>query len=399
VGTGLKRDEGEHIGECSDIDDIIIFRRDGKMLVKRVESKAFVGKDIIHVAVWKKDDKRTIYNLIYADGKKGGAMMKRFAVTAITRDKEYDLTKGTPGSEVLYFSANPNGEAEVVTMHLRALERLKKLRVDIDFSTLAVKGRDTIGNVASKYPVKRVELKTVGISTLGARKIWLDESVMRLNEEGHGRFLGEFNAEDKIIVVLKSGVYKLIAPELSTHFDEDRLLVEKWVPQKPLSAVYFDGEKQQWFVKRFLLEYSKGPVTFITEHPKSTLAIATLLHHPAIYIRFDKRNKLAKNKMDESIHLRDFIAVKGLKAIGNRLTTYPVLNIELFEADEQMEQGSENLLQELLKAQKTPSAPVEVDLFSVDEPNPEAAVDSELEDLEQQMARFKAQRAGSSTEE
>lgn len=399
VGTGLKRDEGEHIGECSDIDDIIIFRRDGKMLVKRVESKAFVGKDIIHVAVWKKDDKRTIYNLIYADGKKGGAMMKRFAVTAITRDKEYDLTKGTPGSEVLYFSANPNGEAEVVTMHLRALERLKKLRVDIDFSTLAVKGRDAIGNVASKYPVKRVELKTAGISTLGARKIWLDESVMRLNEEGHGRFLGEFNAEDKIIVVLKSGVYKLIAPELNTHFDEDRLLVEKWIPQKPLSAVYFDGEKQQWFVKRFLLEYSKGPVTFITEHPKSTLAIATLLHHPTIYIRFDKRNKLAKNKMDESIHLRDFIAVKGLKAIGNRLTTYPVLNIELFEADEQMEQGSENLLQELLKAQKTPSAPVEVDLFSVDEPNPEAAVDSELEDLEQQMARFKAQRAGSSNEE
>jgi topoisomerase IV subunit A len=399
VGTGLKRDEGEHIGECSDIDDIIIFRRDGKMLVKRVEAKAFVGKDIIHVAVWKKDDKRTIYNLIYADGKKGGAMMKRFAVTAITRDKEYDLTKGSPGSEVLYFSANPNGEAEVVTMHLRALERLKKLRVDIDFSTLAVKGRDAIGNVASKYPVKRVELKTAGISTLGARKIWLDESVMRLNEEGHGRFLGEFNAEDKIIVVLKSGVYKLIAPELSTHFDEDRILVEKWIPQKPLSAVYFDGDKQQWFVKRFLLEYSKGPVTFITEHPKSTLAIATLLHHPTIYIRFDKRNKLAKNKMDESIHLRDFIAVKGLKAIGNRLTTYPILNIELFEADEQMEQGSENLLQELLKAQKTPSAPTEVDLFSVDEINPEAAVDSELEDLEQQMARFKAQKAGSSNEE
>jgi topoisomerase-4 subunit A len=390
VGTGLKRDEGEYIGDCSDIDDIIIFRRDGKMLVKRVESKAFVGKDIIHVAVWKKDDKRTIYNLIYADGRKGGAMMKRFAVTAITRDKEYDLTKGTPASEVLYFSANPNGEAEVVTMHLRALERLKKLRFDIDFSTLAVKGRDTIGNVASKYPVKKVELKSAGISTLGARKIWLDESVMRLNEEGHGKFLGEFNAEDKILVVLKSGVYKLIAPELNTHFDEDRLLVEKWIPQKPLSAVYFDGDKQQWFVKRFLLEYSKGPVTFITEHPKSTLSIATLLHHPSIYIRFDKRNKLAKNKMDESVQLRDFIAVKGLKAIGNRLTTYPVLNIELLEPDYQMEQGSENLLHELLKAQRVPAEPVEIDLFSVDEPNPDAVLETDFEDLEEQMARFKA---------
>jgi topoisomerase IV subunit A len=397
VGTGLKRDEGEFIGECSDIDDIIIFRNDGKMLVKRVESKAFVGKDIIHVAVWKKDDKRTIYNMIYSDGKKGGALMKRFAVTAITRDKEYDLTKGTAGSEVLYFSANPNGEAEVVTMHLRALERLKKLKFEIDFSTLAVKGRDAIGNVASKYPVKKVELKSAGISTLGARKIWLDESVLRLNEEGHGRFLGEFNAEDKILVVLKSGVYKLIAPELNTHFDDDRLIVEKWIPQKPLSAVYFDGEKQQWFVKRFLIEFSRGPVTFITEHPKSSLSVATTLHHPGIFVRYDKRNKLAKNKMDESMQLRDFIAVKGLKAIGNRLTTYPVLSIDLLEADALMEQGSENLLQELIKAQARPDLPLEVDLFTEDKPS-NSEEDPEFEDLEAQMARFKAQKSGDSGE-
>lgn len=402
VGTGLKRDEGELIGECSDIDDIIIFRNDGKMLVKRIEAKAFVGKDIIHVAVWKKDDKRTIYNMIYSDGKKGGAMMKRFAVTAITRDKEYDLTKGTAGSEVLYFSANPNGEAEVVTMHLRALERLKKLKFDIDFSTLAVKGRDAIGNVASKYPVKKVELKSAGISTLGARKIWLDESVMRLNEEGHGRFLGEFNAEDKILVVLKTGVYKLISPELNTHFDDDKLIVEKWNPQKPLSAVYFDGDKQQWFVKRFLIEFSKGPVTFISEHPKSTLSIASLLHHPTIYVRFDKRNKIAKNKMDESIRLRDFIAVKGLKAIGNRLTTYPVLNIELLEADAQMEQESENLLVEWMKAQSKPnSAAMDLDLFSATEATEESAMgdDPEFEDLEAQMARFKAQRAAGNSDD
>lgn len=402
VGTGLKRDEGELIGECSDIDDIIIFRRDGKMLVKRIEAKAFVGKDIIHVAVWKKDDKRTIYNLIYSDGKKGGAMMKRFAVTAITRDKEYDLTKGTAGSEVLYFSANPNGEAEVVTMHLRALERLKKLKFDIDFSTLAVKGRDAIGNVASKYPVKKVELKSAGISTLGARKIWLDESVMRLNEEGHGRFLGEFNAEDKILVVLKTGVYKLISPELSTHFDDDKLIVEKWNPQKPMSAVYFDGEKQQWFVKRFLIEFSKGPVTFISEHPKSTLAIASLLHHPTIYVRFDKRNKIAKNKMDESIRLRDFIAVKGVKAIGNRLTTYPVLNIELLEADAQMEQETENLLNEWMKAQSKPNTEaMDLDLFSAAEAPVENELtdDPEYDDLEAQMARFKAQKAASGQDE
>ncbi len=391
IGTGLKRDEGEYIGECSDIDDIIIFRRDGKMLVKRVESKAFAGKDIIHVAVWQKDDKRTIYNLIYSEGKKNGAMMKRFAVTAITRDKEYDLTKGTPGSEILHFTANPNGEAEVVTVHLRQLERVKKLKFDVDFSELAIKGRDAIGNVVTKYPVKKVELKQAGISTLGARRIWLDESVMRLNEEGHGKFLGDFNAEDKILVVLSSGVYKLIAPELATHFDENKVIVEKWIPEKPLTAVYFDGEKEQWFVKRFLIESSKGPVTFISEHPKSKLGLATLLHHPVIYLRFDKRNKIAKNKMDESVSLREFIAVKGLKAIGNRLTTYPVLNIDLIEADPQREIESENLLTELIKA-RTPDK-IEIDrndeLFEPQNPDD---IEFEVEGLEEDMAKFKAQK-------
>ncbi len=391
IGTGLKRDEGEYIGECSDIDDIIVFRRDGKMLVKRVESKAFAGKDIIHVAVWQKDDKRTIYNLIYGDGKKNGAMMKRFAVTAITRDKEYDLTKGTSGSEILHFSANPNGEAEVVTIHLRQIERVKKLKFDVDFSELAIKGRDAIGNVVTKYPVKKVELKQAGISTLGARRIWLDESVMRLNEEGHGKFLGDFNAEDKILVVLSSGVYKLIVPDLSTHFDENKVIVEKWIPEKPLTAVYFDGEKEQWFVKRFLIESSKGPVTFISEHSKSKLGLATLLHHPVIYLRFDKRNKIAKNKMDESISLREFIAVKGLKAIGNRLTTYPVLNIDLIEADPQREIESENLLTEMIKA-RTPDK-IEIDrndeLFEPQNPDD---IEFEVEGLEEDMAKFKAQK-------
>jgi topoisomerase-4 subunit A len=396
IGTGLKRDEGEFVSDCSDIDDIIIFRRDGKMMVKRVESKAFVGKDIIHAAVWKKDDKRTIYNMIYADGKKGGAMMKRFAVTAITRDKDYDLTKGTPGSEVLHFTANPNGEAEVVTMHLRALERLKKLKYDIDFAELAIKGRDAGGNVASKYPVKKVELKQAGISTLGARKIWLDESVMRLNEEGHGRFMGEFNAEDKILCVLGSGVYKLLSPDLATHFDENIVILEKWITEKPLTAVYYDGEKDQWFVKRFLIEPSKGPVTFISEHPKSKLTIASLLHHPVVYVRFDKRNKLAKNKMDESIDLREFIAVKGLKAIGNRLTAYPVLNIDLLDADPQREIEAENMLQELIAARQPEK--VEIDrneeLFDLEETirqNPDD-IDFEIEGLEEEMARFKEQR-------
>ncbi len=391
AGTGLKRDEGEWVCECSDIDDIIVFRRDGKMLVKRVEQKAFFGKDIIHIAVWKKDDKRTIYNMIYSDGKKNGAMMKRFAITAITRDKEYDLTKGTPGSEVLHFSANPNGEAEVVTIHLRALERLRKLKYDVNFADLAIKGRDAVGNVVSKFPVKRVELRQAGISTLGARKIWLDESVMRLNEEGHGRFLGDFNAEDKILVVVKSGIYKLIAPDLSAHFDEGTLIVERWIKEKPLSAVYFDGDKQTWFVKRFLVEDSRGPVTFIGEHAGSKLGIATLLHHPVVYVRFDKRNKIAKNKMDESIGLRDFIAVKGLKAIGNKLTNYPVLNIELLEADQQMEDQSENLLQDLIAAKQPRQGAFDIDNENFIPQDP-AEIEFEIEGLEEDMARFRALR-------
>lgn len=353
AGIGLKRDEGEFVAECSDIDDIIIFRRDGKMVVSRVQQKAFYGKDIIHIAVWKKDDKRTIYNLVYSDGKKGGAYMKRFAITAITRDKEYDLTKGTPQSEILHFSANPNGEAEIITVHLRALERLKKLKFDVNLADLAIKGRDAIGNLVTKYPVKKVELKEAGISTLGARKIWLDESIMRLNEEGHGRFLGDFEADDKLLVILSNGVYKLLTPDLSTHFDENLLIVEKWIPEKPVSTVYFDGEKEQWFVKRFMIEPSRGPVNFISEHPKSKVAVATLLHHPSVFIRYDKRSKLARNKMDESADLKEIVAVKGVKAIGNKLTTYPVLSVELMEADMSREQESDRMLMEMIRARKS----------------------------------------------
>ncbi len=336
IGTGLKRDEGEFVEECSDIDDIIVFRRDGKMIVTRVSAKSFVGKDIIYCAVWKKDDKRTIYNLMYKDGR-NGAMMKRFAVTAITRDKEYDLTKGTTGSEVVYFSANPNGEAEVVTVHLRALDKLKKLTFDVDFAQLAVKGRDAVGNIVTKYAVKKVELKEKGVSTLGARTLWYDDSIKRLNDEGRGQSLGDFLANDKLLILMSSGDYQLVTPELSMHFEETTTHIEKWIPNKPISAVYFDGDKEQWMVKRFLAEPNKGWVRFITEHPKSKLALATTLNFPKIFVRFNKKFKQAQNKMDEMVDLREFISVKGYKAIGNRLTQLPVLNIDLLEADEELE--------------------------------------------------------------
>jgi topoisomerase-4 subunit A len=336
IGTGLKRDEGEFVEECSDIDDIIVFRRDGKMIVTRVTAKSFVGKDIMYCAVWKKDDKRTIYNLMYKDGR-NGAMMKRFAVTAITRDKEYDLTKGTTGSEVVYFSANPNGEAEVVTVHLRALDKLKKLTFDVDFAQLAVKGRDAVGNIVTKYAVKKVELKEKGVSTLGARTLWYDDSIKRLNDEGRGQSLGDFLANDKMLILMSSGDYQLVTPELSMHFEETTTHIEKWIPNKPISAVYFDGEKEQWMVKRFLAEPSKGWVRFITEHPKSKLVLATTLNYPKIFVRFNKKFKQAQNKMDEMVDLREFISVKGYKAIGNRLTQLPVLNVDLLEADQELE--------------------------------------------------------------
>lgn len=355
AGIGLKRDEGEFVCECSDIDDIIVFRKDGKMTVSKVQQKAFFGKDIIHIAVWKKDDKRTIYNLMYKDGKNGPSYMKRFAVTSITRDKEYDLTKGTANSEVLYFSANPNGEAEVVTVNLRALERLKKLKFDVDFSTLAVKGRDTQGNMVTKYPVKKVELKSAGVSTLGARKIWIDESVKRLNDEERGKFLGEFSAEDKLLVIQSSGDYQVLSPDLSLHFPDNMISVEKWIPEKPLNVVYFDGEKEIWMVKRFLVEPMKGLVRFITENPKSKLGVATTLNFPNVYVRFNKKFKQAANKMDETISIPDFITVKGLKAIGNKLSNYPVLNVDLLEAD--MER--ENIANEEILSQRP--QPVAID--------------------------------------
>ena len=365
AGIGLKRDEGEFVCECSDIDDIIVFRKDGKMTVSKVQQKAFFGKDIIHIAVWKKDDKRTIYNLMYKDGKNGPSYMKRFAVTSITRDKEYDLTKGTANSEVLYFSANPNGEAEVVTVNLRALERLKKLKFDVDFSTLAVKGRDTQGNMVTKYPVKKVELKSAGVSTLGARKIWIDESVKRLNDEERGKFLGEFSAEDKLLVIQSSGDYQVLSPDLSLHFPDNMISVEKWIPEKPLNVVYFDGEKEVWMVKRFLIEPMKGLVRFITENPKSKLGVATTLNFPNVYVRFNKKFKQAANKMDETISIPDFITVKGLKAIGNRLSNYPVLNVDLLEADMERENtaNEEILSQRPQPVASDPNEPSQSTLF------------------------------------
>ena len=324
VGTGLKRSESEFVADCSDIDNIIVFRNDGVMMVSKISSKAFFGKGIIHAGVWKKGDNRTTYNMVYQDGKGGPSMMKRFSVTSITRDKEYNLTKGTEGSKVLWFTANPNGEAETVLVRLRPKANVRKLKFEIDFSELAIKGRGAGGNRVTKYPISKIELKEKGVSTLEARKIWFDDSVQRLNSDERGEFLGDFKADDRILTIMQSGEYQLTGFDLFTKFDEDMIVIEKWNPKKPISAVYYDGDKEHYFVKRFLIESTDNKVKFITDHENSQLEVVSTDWLPQVQTTFSKVK--GKQRDPETIALEEFIAVKGLKAIGNRLTTHKVKN-------------------------------------------------------------------------
>ncbi|WP_397364879.1 DNA gyrase/topoisomerase IV subunit A [Olleya sp. R77988] len=328
VGTSLKRDE--YIGDCSDIDDIIAFTADGKMMVTKVDSKTFIGKNIIHVAVFKKKDKRTTYNLIYRDGSKGASYVKRFNVTSITRDKDYDLTNGNKSSKVWYFSANPNGEAEVVSISLRQVGSVKKLKWDLDFADILIKGRSSKGNVVTKYPIKSVELKEKGISTLKPRKIWFDDTVQRLNVDGRGELIGEFRGEDKLLIINQKGIVKTVTPEVTLHFDDDMIVLEKWIPKKPISAIYFDGEKEKYFVKRFLIENENKEESFITDHPKSQLEIVSTDWKPIAEVVFAKeRGKDRKDNLE--VNLEEFIAIKGITALGNQLTKEKINAIDLLD--------------------------------------------------------------------
>lgn len=328
VGTSLKRDE--YVTDCSDIDDIIVFTSDGNMMVTKVDSKTFVGKGILHVAVFKKKDSRTTYNLIYKDGKGGATYIKRFNVTSITRDKLYDLTAGKANSQVLYFSANPNGEAEVVTINLRQVGSIKKLKWDIDFSDVLIKGRGAKGNIVTKYSVKRIELKEKGLSTLKPRKIWFDDVVRRLNVDGRGELIGEFRADDLLLIVTQKGVAKTISPVLTSRFDDDMIVLEKWNPNKPISAIYWEGEKERFYVKRFLIETELKEETFITDHTKSYLELVSTDWRPVVEIEFPKpRGKEPKESV--TVDVEDFIAVKGIKAMGNQLITEKVKNINLLD--------------------------------------------------------------------
>ncbi|MBL7869092.1 DNA gyrase/topoisomerase IV subunit A [Flavobacterium lindanitolerans] len=327
IGTGLKKDE--YVTDCSDIDDVIVFLRNGTMMVSKVDDKKFVGKDIIHVAIFDKNDKRTIYNMIYRDGKSGPSYIKRFNVSGITRDKAYDLTQEKPGSQVLYFSHNPNGEAEVITVLLRQVGSVKKLKFDIDFAAMAIKGRASKGNLVTKYPIKKIELKEKGISTLKPRRIWFDDTVQKLNVDGRGELLGEFRPNDRLLIINQSGRLKTIIPELTTHFDEDMVVLEKWLPKKPISAIYYDGEKERYFVKRFLVENENKEEIFITEHPKSQLEIVATDYRPVAEIVFAKVKGVQKE--NQTVDLESFIAVKGIKALGNQLTTDKLKQVNLLE--------------------------------------------------------------------
>ncbi len=350
IGTGLKKDE--YVADCSDIDDVIVFLRNGQMVVTKVDDKKFIGKDIIHVSVFDKNDKRTIYNMIYRDGKSGASFVKRFNVSGVTRDKVYDLTQEKPGSQVLYFSHNPNGEAEVVTVLLRQVGNIKKLKLELDFANVGIKGRASKGNTVSKHPIKKVELKEKGISTLRPRKIWFDDSVQRLNVDGRGELLGEFKPSDRLLVITQSGKVKTIIPDLSTHFDDDMIVLEKWIPKKPISVIYYDGEKERYFIKRFLIENENKEEIVITEHEKSQLEIVSTDYRPVVEVIYAKNKGVQKE--NSIVNIEDFIAIKGIKALGNQFSVDKIKQINMLEPLEYIEPEEEEP-QELIDSDENDS--------------------------------------------
>ena len=338
IGTSLRKDQ--YLFDCSDIDDIITFQKDGTMKVVKVEAKTFIGKNIVHVAVWKKNDKRTVYNMIYREGRDGAYYMKRFSVTGVTRNTDYKLASEKKGSEMLYFSANPNGEAEVVSVLLKPNARIRKNKMEIDFSDLAIKGRDSKGNLVTKYAIKKIDMKEEGHSTLAPRKIWFDDTVRRLNADARGTLLGSFKGDDKILTVNPQGEAKLVTFDLMNRFDDEYLILQKWNPEQPVTAIYFDGDKQIYFIKRFLLENTTNVQHFMpSEHPKSFIEQVIVSNNATAEIIFAKDK--GKEKDSETISIDDFIAVKGIKAIGNQLTKNKVktINITIPEPTEEINPG------------------------------------------------------------
>jgi topoisomerase-4 subunit A len=330
VGTSLKKDE--FVCDCSDIDDIIAFTKEGKMKVFKVSDKTFVGKDILYIAIFKKNDERTTYNMIYTDGPKGITFIKRFNVTGITREKEYDLTKGTPNSYVHWFTINPNGEAEKIQVILKPTPGLRKFEIDTDFSEIPVKGRSSTGNIVTKYAVKKVLLKQKGASTLAAEDYWFDDAVNRLNKDNRGTYLGKFSGDDKIVTVTSKGFYRLYSYDILNHFDDDTVLIEKYYPEQIMSCVYFDGESKSYITKRFKPEIIASKTLLITEHENSRIELITSQILPIIDMKFGKEKD--KEIADEVINLVEFAPLVNMKAKGKKLTSYKVKEINLRASEE-----------------------------------------------------------------
>ena len=326
IGTSLRKDE--FIEECSDIDDVIVFTQNGDMKVSRIQSKKFVAKNILYASVFKKKDTRTIYNMIYKDGKTGVSYIKRFNVTGVTRDKLYNLTSNHPKSKVLHFSANPNGEGEVVTIQLRQNGSIKKLKWDLDFADLTIKGRSVKGNIVSKHAVNKVVFKEKGLSTLKPRKIWFDDTVQRLNVDERGDLLGEFKPDDDLLIVQQSGNLKVVPPDLTMHFPEDMIILEKADRSKPITVAYYNKSKKKYFVKRFILGLLKGNQSFVNDTKNDTVEIISTDWKPVIEVV--TKNKKLIDKY--TVNLFDFISVKGIKAIGNQLTNKDVKEINILDS-------------------------------------------------------------------
>lgn len=337
IGYGLKKEE--YICDCSDIDEVIVFLKDGKYIVTKVAEKAFIGKNILHAAVFKRNDKRTVYNAVYRDGKTGSTFIKRFAVTSVTRDKIYDLTQGHEHSKLLYFTANPNAEAEVIKVYLKPKPKIRKLIFEFDFQEIAIKGRQSKGNILTKHDVHKINMKEKGVSTLGGRKIYFDKDIMRLNVDQRGEFLGEFLGDDKIIVFLKDGNYRLTNFDLSNHFEENLLKIEKYDSKKVYSAIHFDAEQEYHYLKRFQAEDISTIQLFISEGEGSKLIELNDDKWPQVRITFGGKNK---DREDELIDVEDFIAIKSHKARGKRITTYETKTIQFVEPLQKEEIVEEN---------------------------------------------------------
>ncbi len=375
IGTGLKKDE--FVSDCSDLDDIIVFREDGKMIVSKISDKFFAGKNIIHVSVFKKNDERTTYNLIYKDGQNGASYIKRFNVGGVTRDKEYDLTKGTKGSKILYFTANPNGEAELVNVALKPMSKLRKLSIDMNFADVAIKGRSSQGNTVTKYAIKKITLKSKGVSTLAGRKIWYDDILRRLNADNRGILLGEFDGDDKILTIMQDGSYELSSFDLSNHFDDALIKIEKYNPEKIFNVVYLDGKSGNYYVKRFSFEQIaiNKKVSFISEEAGSKLVLITSATAPSIKLDLVK----GKSQLAETIevNLAELIDVKGMKAQGNKLSQHDIKQITpLFT--EEIDEGETVVMDEDNEPDDKATADIENEKEAIEPAKPPKKIDLEI---------------------